>query len=407
MTPAYLKMDSARPTNETKAGKPVRPKRPLSAFNLFYRFKRQKALEAIASGTADKEAISNLLMAAPGMEHYPSNATKMASLHQLNDLRRQNIRKDLENNLLPRDTRTRAHRTNQRAMNGSMSFLEMGKIMNSSWKSCDDFAKSVFNELAEEGREQYRQRVDEYNDLLSSKKVAARASPTVSLEDHFATAETMIQLKCPGKYDKVSPSPPLAEEVAGGSYSGSRSISNQSDDPSMHGSPQENTGPFHSSSNETEASLRARVKALEDELAAEKLRSRVRELEDELLRRKGQEEQARSGRGMMRREDSVSGSSDHSSTNAPAPFWPHASQSKIPPSMERSAYSTMPQEMQNSPSLGAERATMSKEVELTISEPSAQHATLKEDQAMKAVSSHMPPDEPDYRAYKFKKQRSK
>ena len=74
-------------------------------------------------------------------------------------LRRKNIRKDLEQNMEHRDTKTRAHRKNQGAMNGAMSFVEMGKLMNTSWKSCDDFAKSVFSELSEEGRKHYHQRV--------------------------------------------------------------------------------------------------------------------------------------------------------------------------------------------------------------------------------------------------------
>ena len=54
-------------------------------------------------------------------------------------------------------------------MNGALSFLELSKIINTSWKNyCIDFAKSVFNELAEQGREQYRRRLEEYNVNASS-----------------------------------------------------------------------------------------------------------------------------------------------------------------------------------------------------------------------------------------------
>lgn len=119
-----------------------KPKRPLSAFNLYYRFKRQKVLDALTTSKCDKESITRLVGAAPGLENSSSpNATGGGS-QMMNDLRRRNIRNDLEDNLLPRETRDRPHRTNSSAMNGAISFLELGKLMNSSWKECDEFAKN-------------------------------------------------------------------------------------------------------------------------------------------------------------------------------------------------------------------------------------------------------------------------
>src|SRR5210317_1721892 len=56
-----------------------------------------------------------------------------------------------------------------------MSFVELGKLMNTSWKDCDDFAKSVFRDLAEEGRRDYYQRMEKYNAYLSSNPQAAAA----------------------------------------------------------------------------------------------------------------------------------------------------------------------------------------------------------------------------------------
>mmetsp|Transcript_20585 Transcript_20585/g.44647 ORF Transcript_20585/g.44647 Transcript_20585/m.44647 type:complete len:507 (+) Transcript_20585:50-1570(+) len=171
-----INMKSAQHTNEDEAAKLVagpdpdakpKPKRPLSAFNLFYRYKRQKVLKALAAGAdaSDKDTICELITVVPGLEHYlpTTSASKIASPDVLEPLRRNTIRKELEQNLEPRDTKTRAHRKNKGAMNGSMSFVEMGKIMNTSWKNCDPFAKSVFNELAEEGRARYRQRTEAYN----------------------------------------------------------------------------------------------------------------------------------------------------------------------------------------------------------------------------------------------------
>ena len=137
-----------------------KPKRPLSSFNMFYRFKRQKV---IGLDKASKDDITALVEAAPGLENCYPPAPQDASPQEINKLRKQNIRKDMENNLEPRDTKSRRHRIDQSAMNGGMSFLELGKLMNRSWQSCDDFAKSVFTELADEGRELYKQRMKKYN----------------------------------------------------------------------------------------------------------------------------------------------------------------------------------------------------------------------------------------------------
>jgi len=122
-----------------------KPKRPLSAFNLFYRYKRQKVI-ALNDANNNKETITNLVDASPGMEDYVYGTTtttllKGMSLEEVNKLRRLKIRKEMEGNLKPRDSRTRLHRTNQSAMNGSISFVELGKMMNASWKGCDEFAK--------------------------------------------------------------------------------------------------------------------------------------------------------------------------------------------------------------------------------------------------------------------------
>ena len=80
----------------------------------------------------------------------------------LGALRRKNIRRDMENNTDARDTRARLHRKDKSSLNGAMNFVELGKLMNTSWKECDEFAKSVFRELAEEGRGKYQQRMKEY-----------------------------------------------------------------------------------------------------------------------------------------------------------------------------------------------------------------------------------------------------
>lgn len=160
-----------------------KPKRPLSAFNLFYRFKRLKVVEARSATTAvDKDKMRDLVMAAPGMEHYPAGAPSGISPDVFNAHRCDTIRTEMKMNLDPRDTKDRAHRKNEGAMNGAMSFVEMGKVMNISWKNCDDVAKSVFNDLANEGRERYRIRLDDYKSkellhLLNSVKAPEAEAP--------------------------------------------------------------------------------------------------------------------------------------------------------------------------------------------------------------------------------------
>lgn len=87
-----------------------KPKRPLSAFNLFYRYKRQKVI-ALNDANNNKETITNLVHASPGMEDYACGKTTTTlpegmSLEEVNKLRRLNIRKEMEGNLKPRDSRT-------------------------------------------------------------------------------------------------------------------------------------------------------------------------------------------------------------------------------------------------------------------------------------------------------------
>ena len=78
-----------------------KPKRPLSAFNLFYRYKRQKVI-ALNDANNNKETITNLINASPGMEDYVCGRTTATtflegmSLEEMNKLCRLNIRKEMK-----------------------------------------------------------------------------------------------------------------------------------------------------------------------------------------------------------------------------------------------------------------------------------------------------------------------
>ena len=142
------------------AAKGTKPKRALSAYNLFFRFKRDKVLAACeenANNKPSKEAINQLILAAPGLEDDSSVSSTMSE-EQVEDHRRNEIRSALYLDLFPKDTSNRTHRKSH----GVISFLEMNKVMCSSWKSIDTFARSVFEDLAEEGKRMYEKHVSEH-----------------------------------------------------------------------------------------------------------------------------------------------------------------------------------------------------------------------------------------------------
>ena len=162
------------------------PKRALTTYNLFYRFKRSKILEAHKNGDVSNETINRLIMAVPGLEEYPSIATTM-SLENVKWLRRTGIRSALQENLSPKDTSNRSHRKSH----GCISFLEMNTIMCASWKSIDDFTRSVFNELAEEGRRMYRKRVAEYEENFQPSPKKKKIKPS---SDTYAPKKSQVKI---------------------------------------------------------------------------------------------------------------------------------------------------------------------------------------------------------------------
>ena len=280
------------------------------------RFKREKTLELVKTGNADKQAITNLIMSPPGLEEYqgivPTASTMASKLTTLNDIRKENIRKSFlrKDNLMPRDTRTRTHRKNQSAMNGTMSFLELGSLVNTSWKSVDEFAKGIFNELADEGREAYRALMNDYNSAMEERKnTVCLTVPTIHLgAKEIDTVKAMMKLPKSGSSvysgyaKKVSPNPSMTSNDI---YQ--RKVSND-DSPmlgSYHHQKQQQHYQHHSlpNSSENEALLR-RVAELEERLAAERLQMRVRQLEFEIERRKASEERMRAELMLRRYSDS-------------------------------------------------------------------------------------------------------
>jgi len=205
-----------------------KPKRPLSAFNLFYRYKRQHIIKCLASnavGSVDKDTLRQLIEAPPGLEDCYKYTMVDASPEQVIQLRQQNIREELKDHMNARDAKARAHRKDK-SMAGSLSFVELGKLMNKSWKeSCDDVAKDVFNALAEVGRNKYRQQVKEYHDmnkLLGLGKVSKVSKKKKRKQDEEEETEitklsTQMDIATEKSNDNIinpSSSPPLQRDVS-------------------------------------------------------------------------------------------------------------------------------------------------------------------------------------------------
>ena len=210
---------------------------------------------------------------------------------------------------MPYPHRDRQHRTNQNAMNGAMSFLDLGKLMNNSWKTVDEFAKEVFNDLAEEGRNMYREKLKEYNDYASrmglpkeetkAKKKKSKKRKDDSYEQDYH--RTMMMGGAPGNLlsllnqnqggfpsgmdhnmiMRMAQAQVEAQRSGGGQAMPMPMLSNNMNAP---GSPADALN---------EDRLRLRVQELEGQLAAERLRMRVQELEGALARQKSVEEQLR------------------------------------------------------------------------------------------------------------------
>lgn len=158
-----------------------KPRRPLSSFNLFYRYKR-----SLLAGLGDvpEETIKSIISCPAGLEDDllqsssslsqrkqplrnpkdKNNDTKPSSPKTNEESRRDRIRTALDGKILPSDTtKKRRHR---KAVNGpSLSFVQMGRMMTESWKSVDPFAKQVFDDLAVEGKEFYKNSLKEYGQL--------------------------------------------------------------------------------------------------------------------------------------------------------------------------------------------------------------------------------------------------
>ncbi len=183
-----------------------KPKRPLSSFNLFYRYKR---FLVTGQGAISEEAVKRILFCPAGLEDDLLNPSKSSPSQRrlsakTNELRRTKIRTALEGKILPSsDKKKRRHR---KAENGpSISFVEMGRLMTESWKNVDPFARQVFDDLAGEGRQHYKDALDEYT-RMEGLAGGADEVPSWSRRDKPQTAQVKITSTKKVSVNKVSQS---------------------------------------------------------------------------------------------------------------------------------------------------------------------------------------------------------
>ena len=123
-------------------------KRPLTPYNLFYRFKRGMILNACSiDNNPGRDTIRKLVEAPPGLEAFTESELRALHPKDIFAISRDIITHELKDNLLPFEGK-RSHRKTH----GALGFVEMNRVMCSQWKTLDASIKSVFQELADQGK---------------------------------------------------------------------------------------------------------------------------------------------------------------------------------------------------------------------------------------------------------------
>ncbi|KAL7491020.1 hypothetical protein ACHAWT_000491 [Skeletonema menzelii] len=152
-----------------------KPKRPLSSFNLFYRYKRAVVIERVGDDPS-KEDVLKILSSIVGLEGnsaLESTDQQPPFSDEINALRRSRIREALKDKILPTARKAVRRRHRKAANSMGISFTELGKLMTTYWKGVDSFGKEIFDELSGEGRQIYRDTMEEYTKLNPPPKKSA------------------------------------------------------------------------------------------------------------------------------------------------------------------------------------------------------------------------------------------
>jgi hypothetical protein len=196
---------------------PSRRKRCLTPYNLFYRFKRAEIIKAISrsSGTLSKAEILTLMCAIPGLECLSSSELKIIHPQDIFHTSRDMVLREMKGNLLPFEGK----RVHCKTHPGMIEFVEMGRMMSDQWKLVDEPTKSIFKELAVEGKRLHRlgnSKKDETKDSSNSFDALfqdlARDEADTPVHEVFAADKTMPLLTvnaqddtAPSQYTPYSP----------------------------------------------------------------------------------------------------------------------------------------------------------------------------------------------------------
>ena len=154
-------------------------KRPLTPYNLFFRFKRIKIIQASSSGINDRSSILQLVKAKPGLEARPAVELERMHPSEMYAISRGIVRQELQDKLLPFDGK-RAHRK----IPGTMGFAEMSRLMCDEWKLVDESTKSIFEELAEDGKRLHKERsLESSSSVVTHVTVRGDDFPSLNLID--------------------------------------------------------------------------------------------------------------------------------------------------------------------------------------------------------------------------------
>ena len=264
-------------------------------------------------------AVRALMAVPPGLEH--CGAIGPLSPDAMQTLCRDNIRKDLELHLSPKD---RDHRCDhQGSLHGAMSFAELATLIAEYWGCIDVFSRSVFEQLAQEGREVHAARVKEYEDHPRTIRLKKNVPMPISMEEK-TEASAMAPIDPKKKISAKHSSAVLLHKPAEKAASVPQAVlvaSREIMEPNRH-IPIANRGLVHqgftytvshiedTASSASDASpspvgeigasvgagrtndmLMSRIQALEKSLEAGRYHARVREIEVELAKTRAREEE--------------------------------------------------------------------------------------------------------------------
>ena len=209
-----------RPIEESEEIQFDKPKRPLSAYNLYYRYKRTKVLKAADTFQLDntednkdditKKMVTAVITATPGLEDYPNMAHNKPDSDLIKSICRTEIQSVLEHKLNPSETTgNRVHRKSH----GHFNFTEMSKLMCESWKGIDAFTKSVFEELACQGRSAYEEKMKVYKSCIKETEAKKQKLVHQSTAPAPETNQQVVGLAASSDYDLLNQLPTSALEA--------------------------------------------------------------------------------------------------------------------------------------------------------------------------------------------------